>query len=114
MVNRCLCRPHVGKLLAHKVYLLLSEFLMRRSVLLVAAFALFWGGGAPVMAANLLINGSYENTGGTFVGDGNNTMSLPPGSGAIPGWTTFSNSVAWIGPTNPFGVVASNGSFSLD
>ena len=25
----------------------------------------------------------------------------------MPGWTVVNNSIAWIGPTNPFGVTAS-------
>jgi hypothetical protein len=63
--------------------------------------------------ANLLTNGSFEDT-TNFVPDANDTMSLPVGSTAMPGWTVVGGSLAWIGPTNPFGLSASNGSYFLD
>ena len=63
--------------------------------------------------ANLLANGSFEDT-TNFVDQGNDTMTLGPGSTAMTGWTVISNDVAWIGPTNPFGVTASDGGYSLD
>jgi hypothetical protein len=62
--------------------------------------------------ANLLANGSFEN--GGFVNQGNDTMSLNPGSTVITGWTVVTDTTAWIGPTNPFGLSASDGSFFLD
>lgn len=84
------------------------------AVYALSSLALCWEGAERLMAAPILINGSFENTGGTFVPDGNDTMDLAPGSTAIPGWTVITNRVAWIGPTNPFGIVASDGGFSLD
>ena len=62
--------------------------------------------------ANLLTNGSFES--GAFVNQGNDTMSLAPGSTVITGWTVVTDTTAWIGATNPFGLSASNGSFFLD
>ncbi|HUL64852.1 MAG TPA: DUF642 domain-containing protein [Burkholderiaceae bacterium] len=62
--------------------------------------------------ANLLTNGSFET--GAFVNQGNDTMSLAPGSTVITGWTVVSDITAWIGPTNPFNLTASDGSFFLD
>jgi hypothetical protein len=62
--------------------------------------------------ANLLANGSFET--GAFVNQGNDTMSLNPGSAVIDGWTVVTDTTAWIGPTNPFGLSASDGSFFLD
>ena len=62
--------------------------------------------------ANLLANGSFET--GSFVNQGNDTMSLNPGSTVIAGWTVVTDTTAWIGPTNPFGLSASDGSFFLD
>ena len=62
--------------------------------------------------ANLLTNGSFEL--GAFVNQGNDTMSLAPGSTVITGWTVVTDTTAWIGATNPFGLSASNGSFFLD
>ena len=78
-----------------------------RALFLTAAFA----GGASAQA-NLLTNGSFES--GAFVNQGNDTMSLAAGSTVITGWTVVTDTTAWIGPTNPFGLSASNGSFFLD
>ena len=41
-------------------------------------------------------------------------MSLNPGATAITGWAVLTDTTAWIGPTNPFGLSASDGSFFLD
>jgi hypothetical protein len=59
--------------------------------------------------ANLLTNGGFDDTSG-FVADGNDTMTLGPGSTTMTGWVVTTNNVAWIGPSNPFGVTGSNGS----
>ena len=61
---------------------------------------------------NLLTNGSFEN--GAFVNQGNDTMSLAAGSTVITGWTVVTDTTAWIGATNPFSLLASDGSFFLD
>jgi len=68
--------------------------------------------GAAAAHANLLSNGSFES--GSFVNQGNDTMSLAAGSTTISGWTVVTDTAAWIGPTNPFGLSASDGSFFLD
>ena len=78
-----------------------------RQLLLGAALA-----AAGAANANLLVNGSFEN--GAFVNQGNDTMSLNSGATAITGWTVLTDTTAWIGPTNPFGLSASDGSFFLD
>jgi hypothetical protein len=62
--------------------------------------------------ANLLVNGSFEN--GAFVNQGNDTMSPGVGSTAITGWAVVTDTLAWIGPTNPFGLTSSDGSYFLD
>jgi len=62
--------------------------------------------------ANLLTNGSFES--GAFVNQGNDTMSLGVGSTVISGWTVVTDTTAWIGPRNPFGLTASDGDFFLD
>jgi hypothetical protein len=64
--------------------------------------------------ANLLVNGGFENTLGSFVSDGNGAMSLLPGSKAIPGWTTTNAELAWIFTPNNFGLFAAEGSYFLD
>ena len=78
-----------------------------RSLLLSAALA-----AAAAAHANLLVNGSFES--GAFVNQGNDTMSLNPGATAIAGWSVVTDTTAWIGPTNPFGLTASDGGFFLD
>lgn len=62
--------------------------------------------------ANLITNGSFEL--GGFVNQGNDTMSLQAGSNVITGWTVVTDTTAWIGPANPFGLSASDGSYFLD
>ena len=62
--------------------------------------------------ANLLVNGSFED--GVFVNQGNQTMSLAPGSSVIAGWTVVTDSTAWINAGNPFGLAASDGNRFLD
>jgi hypothetical protein len=66
----------------------------------------------PAAQANLLVNGSFES--GAFVNQGNDTMSPGVGSTVITGWTVITDTTAWIGATNPFGLSASDGSFFLD
>lgn len=63
--------------------------------------------------ATLITNGSFEATTG-FVPDSNDTMVLNPTSTTMIGWTVVSNQLAWIGPTNPFSLTASNGNYFLD
>jgi len=78
--------------------------------------------GATVLAGLLLsgaaqaatvTNGSFEDTTGfSSAGHpGDDTDSL--GSG-LPGWTIVNHNVAWIGPSNPFGLAASDGHYFLD
>jgi len=63
---------------------------------------------------NLLTNGSFEDT-TNFVNQSNDTMDLPVGSTLMPGWTVAgSHYLSWIGPTSPWGLTASNGSYFLD
>jgi hypothetical protein len=79
----------------------------------IAALVLSVFGFANAAQANLITNGSFEDT-INFVPDGNDTMSLPVSSTVMTGWTVVNGSLAWIGPTNPFGLTASNGSYFLD
>jgi hypothetical protein len=80
--------------------------------LLAPAACFLWASHAQ---ANLLTNGSFENTGGTFVGDGNLVDELGSGATVIPGWTTTNGvPTAWIKNGNPYGISASKGvSFSI-
>jgi hypothetical protein len=62
-----------------------------------------------------VVNGSFEDTAGTFVAGGNNVISLPIGSTLIPGWTVVTSNGAWARNDNPFVPNgATNGSFFLD
>jgi hypothetical protein len=80
-------------------------------VLFVLALAVgFYGQPAQ---ANLVTNGSFEDITG-FVPDYRDTMILYGGSATIPGWTVTGNQIGWIGPTNPFGLTAAQGSYFLD
>jgi hypothetical protein len=82
---------------------------LRNARRLLIAACVLWAGHAQ---ANLLTNGSFENTGSTFVGDSNLVDQLSSGSMAIPGWTTTNGvPTAWIENGNPYGISASNGSF---
>lgn len=65
--------------------------------------------------ANLITNGSFENTNNSFVGDANSVDELASGSSAIPGWTTTNGvPTAWIMNGNPYGISAADGQFFLD
>ena len=85
-----------------------------RKFLIIGLVLLAVGLWAPAGQADLITNGSFENTNNTFVPDSNDTMSLPVSSTAIPGWEVTTGSIAWIGPTNTFGLTASKGDFFLD
>jgi len=65
-------------------------------------------------ANSLVTNGSFENT-TNFVGNGDDTMVVNAGdSTTMPGWAVVGGSLAWIGPTNDFGLTAQNGGYFLD
>lgn len=85
---------------------------MKSRVALQVLFLTAALGVATSPQANLLTNGSFES--GAFVNQGNDTMSLAAGSIVITGWTVVTDTTAWIGAANPFGLSASNGSFFLD
>jgi hypothetical protein len=81
---------------------------MKRSCLLTTAIL----GVGLTSHANLLVNGSFES--GIFVPDSSDTMSLAVGATDMTGWTVQTGALAWIGPSNPFGLTASDGSYFLD
>jgi hypothetical protein len=82
-------------------------------VALVSFGAALWVVAPPSHAQ--LVNGSFENTGGTFVGTLSNVDPLPVGSMAVPGWTVITSEGAWARNDNPFVPnAATDGSFSLD
>lgn len=92
-----------------------------------SALALAIGLTVPAPAsANLLTNGSFEDTTNFDANSGNDTMVLcstsgcpytPGSSTSITGWTVIGREIAWIGPTNPYSgsaSYASNGNYFLD
>jgi hypothetical protein len=83
--------------------------LMRRSFVLAVAVLL---GSLSSNAASLIVNGSFES--GNFVPDPQDSMALAVGATDMTGWTVQSAPLAWIGPSNPFGLSASDGSYFLD
>jgi Protein of unknown function (DUF642)/PEP-CTERM motif len=90
----------------------LSKIAIAASVL--AASALAVAVSAPGQAANLLQNGSFENTAGTFVNNGLGFMLLNPSSTAIPGWTTTGSTLPWVNNVNVDGLATPFGSFLID
>ena len=85
----------------------MTRFPIASSALLLCSALL-----SSTVHANLLVNGSFEQ--GAFVDQGSDTMSLAAGSTVITGWTVVTDTTAWIGASNPFGLSASDGSFFLD
>lgn len=75
------------------------------------ASALILAGSA---SADGFANPSFET--GNFANNhpGDNTTSLGIGATNIDGWTVIGGEVAWIGDPNPFGILASDGTRSLD
>ena len=88
---------------------------MKKIFLGVAVLSLALAFSGLPAQANLLTNGSFENTTG-FVPDVNDVMILNPGATTMTGWTVISGggSLTWDGPTNLFGLTASQGSYFLD
>jgi hypothetical protein len=62
--------------------------------------------------ASLLTNGSFEA--GTFVDDGNKTMTFTAGPTSITDWTAVGSHVSWIDTGNPWGLSAQDGDRFLD
>lgn len=83
-------------------------------LLAVAAVSIAYS--SPASAANLLVNGSFENTGGTFADEGGGVMNstLTPGSGLVPGWTVTNAQLGWVSNANTFGISTPYGAYSLD
>lgn len=67
---------------------------------------------SPGIAANLLVNGSFES--GSFVNTSGGYSQLFAGSTAMTGWTVVGTQIAWGGPSNVDSIVAPNGSYFLD
>ena len=77
-----------------------------------AALAFFGVLACGIANANLIDNGSFET--GAFAPQGNQTMTLSPGSTALTGWQVVNDSLAWIGVGDPWQLDAQNGDRFLD
>ena len=79
------------------------------------AIALFTGLAVArsAIAQELIVNGGFEDAGGTFVPNVDKLMSLPAGSGVIPGWTTLNAELIWARNDNIYAQTPF-GSFFLD
>jgi Protein of unknown function (DUF642) len=87
-----------------------------RTALIVAACASALAAGSA--SANLLVNGSFEDAKDFVDNYGGDTMNLSVGSTTMRRWTVIGTTsgagLAWIGPTNPYGLTAEKGSYFLD
>lgn len=68
----------------------------------------------PSHSGDLVVNGSFEDTGCQFVPDGNGVGSLPMLSTAIPGWTVTEAELLWGANGNVFGARSPFGALFLD
>jgi hypothetical protein len=81
---------------------------MKRAFILAVLVS---GIGLPAYG-NLLIDGSFEE--GNFQPNYRDAMLLSAGATDIDGWTVTNGGLSWDGPSNPFGLTASDGSYFLD
>jgi hypothetical protein len=95
--------------------------IMKTKLLALLTAAIVFATGTGAAQANLLTNGGFDiSTGFVAGGCGSDPgcMLLAPGSTTMTGWTvngsTSGDGVAWIGPGNPYNIVAQSGSYSLD
>ena len=77
---------------------------------ILVAGAAFGAFATSASAANLISNGSFE--GGGNANTQNTELSV--GSTAMPSWTVINATTSLIGPTNTFGLGASDGGYFLD
>ena len=86
--------------------------------LVIAALASFTAlalAQAAVAAPNLVVNGGFEDTTGLGLLNADGGYNLPQFT-TFAGWTVLgsSNGVTLNGPTNPYGLTASSGGWSMD
>lgn len=74
---------------------------------------LFYNVGGPA-DGNFLVNGSFENTQGTFVNGGGSFMNVAVGATTVPGWTVVNRIGSWIVSPNGFSLTPANGSMFWD
>ncbi len=89
-----------------------------RAIQLAVACAVVLVAAGGTAQANLITNGSFEDTTNFDANIGRQlSMQLFPGSMALTGWTVLNSSdldLFWIGPVNPDSLSASDGDYFLD
>ena len=85
---------------------------MRTIQLAIMAVALVMAAQVHAGLTDLINNGNFNNTQGTF--SPNHTdpgaMNVLPGQTYIPGWTVETSPVSWDNSANPYGLTGANGS----
>lgn len=84
------------------------QTLVRRLV----ALGLGLAGSLTGHAANLVLNGGFENYTGPVGGDSAGVLS--PGATSLTAWSVFGGDVAVIGTPNPYGLTPSEGDWFID
>ena len=83
--------------------------------LVVSAITFSLATANSAQAFDLITNGSFEDTQGTFVANaGTGYMSLNTGSTVIPGWTITNQEILWANNSNVEGFATPYGSSFLD
>ena len=93
----------------------MGKWVTKTALIVAACASAIFAGSAN---ANLLVDGSFENAKDFVDNYGGDTMNLALGSTTMKGWTVIGTTsgagLAWIGPTNPYGLTAEKGSYFLD
>lgn len=75
------------------------------------AIATGWLLGATQPASAALVNGSFES--GAFAPDAQGVQFINITGSPIEGWSGFVGGFYWVGPANAYGIVASDGAYSV-
>ena len=85
---------------------------MKNKLWTILVTGFFLVGLAGMASATLLTNGSFEDY-TNFVNEADGTMVLNAGDTELTNWVV-TGEIAWIGPSNPFSLTASDGDYFLD
>jgi hypothetical protein len=112
-------RHHVFLMMARRIGTTAQRVLARFLLLVVATNAITfgqtgWFAYGAATGEELIINGSFENTAGTFVATPQGVMSLGGGNTSIPGWAVVTGETAWLHNTNTYGGTSPFGSYFVD
>lgn len=87
----------------------MNNLLGRPSVAIAIATGWLLGATQPASAA--LVNGSFES--GAFAPDAQGVQFINITGSPIEGWSGFVGGFYWVGPANAYGIVASDGAYSV-